>query len=463
MSTARQQANVLADLLRREHHALAEFLVALAQFDRERRWEDLGHASLFAFLVKDLGLSNGAAAYRRAAVELVQRFPQVLEPIRDGRLCLTTVFELSKVLTGENASEVLPRFFGTSRRDAKNVVAELAPEPAPTRTVVTAVAAATLPLVAPTGRLADQVRANSEYAPRQGPDAQCIAAAPAPTVVEPKTAEVSRVHITVPRRLLEKLATARDALSHSHPKASDADILEAGLDLIIERHRKRRGIGCKPRKGAASATATAAAPAPASAPASAPAPASSCVSPPPRRSRRSRHVPADVWRAVWERDRGRCAWPLESGGVCGSTHRVELDHVDGFALGAGTTVDACRLLCRAHQLVSARRLYGDDLMDRYLGPKGGGCSEPTASYRAASVRRLGRGNDVVEMTVSPGVRAKAGGEEARAEELGSAGPVLQQPEPATASPARSATPARPRRRGPRRARSRARRIGGCTR
>jgi hypothetical protein len=31
MSFARQQANVLADLLRREHHALAEFLVALAQ------------------------------------------------------------------------------------------------------------------------------------------------------------------------------------------------------------------------------------------------------------------------------------------------------------------------------------------------------------------------------------------------------------------------------------------------
>jgi hypothetical protein len=389
MSTARQQANVLVELLRREHHALAEFLVALAHFDRERRWEELDHASLFAFLVKDLGLSNGAAAYRRAAVELVQRFPQVLEPIRDGRLCLTTVFELSKVITGENASEVLPRFFGTSRRDAKNVVAELAPEPAPTRTVVTAVtavAAATLPLTAPTGRLADQVRATSEHAPRQGSHAQCIVAAPAPTVVEPKTAELSRVHLTVPRRLLEKLATARDALSHSHPRASDADILEAGLDLVIERHRKRRGIGCKPRKrGAPGPSAASASAAAAAAPASASASASSCVSPPPRRSKRSRHVPADVWRAVWERDRGRCAWPLEGGEVCGSTHRMELDHVDGFALGAGTTVDACRLLCRPHQLVSARRLYGDDLMDRYLGPKGGGCSEPTASYRAASV------------------------------------------------------------------------------
>jgi hypothetical protein len=380
MSTARQQANDLLALLRRERDALADFLVALAHFDHERRWEELDHASLFAFLVKDLGLSNGAAAYRRAAVELVQRFPEVLEPIRDGRLCITTVFELSKVITGENASEVLPRFFGTSRRDAKNVVAELAPEPAPTRTVVTAAAPAALPLAAPTGRLADQVRANSEPAPRQGPDDRCNRV-PAPTVVEPKTAELSRVHLTVPRRLLEKLAAARDALSHSHPRAGDAEILEAGLDLIIERHRKRRGIGCKPRKAAekpAAPAASAASAAPAASP-------DSCVSPPPPRSKRSRHVPAPVWRAVWERDGGRCVWPLESGGVCGSTRRVELDHVDGFALGAGTTAEECRLLCRPHQVVSARRLYGDDLMDRYLGPKGGSCSESVAGYGPAGV------------------------------------------------------------------------------
>src|SRR5512146_1053366 len=144
MSPARQLANVLADLLRRERHALAEFLAALADFDRRRAWEDLGHATLFAFLVKDLGLSNGAAAYRNTAVDLVRRFPQVLEAIRAGRLCVTTVFELAKVLTEENAAEVLPRFFGLSRREAQEVVAELAPQPAPVRTVVTAVAAPAL-------------------------------------------------------------------------------------------------------------------------------------------------------------------------------------------------------------------------------------------------------------------------------------------------------------------------------
>ena len=90
---------------------------------------------------------------------------------------------------------------------------------------------------------------------------------------------------------------------------------------------------------------------------------------------------AEVWRSVWKRDHGCCAWPLENGGVCGSTRQVELDHVDGWALGADTTIDECRLLCRFHQDVSARRLYGDDLMNRYTRPKGGTCSEPVAVYQ----------------------------------------------------------------------------------
>jgi hypothetical protein len=326
MSSARQQADLLVELLRREHRALAEFLSALAAFDRTRGWAELGHASLFAFLVKDLGLSNGAAAYRKAAVELAQRFPEVLEHLRSGALCITTVFELSKVVTEENALEVIPRFFGASRRDAKNVVAELAPEPAPQRTVVTAVLAPPLApakLAPSAGRPADHLRANSEPATQEVQGPQGNLAAP-PTVVEPKTAELSRVHVTVPRRLLEKLAAAKDALSHSNPNATDAEVLEVGLDLIIARHRKRRGIGAEPRK-------------PAPAPEVTSAPEATLAAPPSPTPRRSRRVPAEVWRAVWARDGGHCVWPLEDGGVCGSTHKLQLDHIDGWALGGETT------------------------------------------------------------------------------------------------------------------------------
>src|SRR5512146_2569346 len=140
MSTAREDTVRLVDLLSREHHALADFLVALATFDRERRWVELGYTSLFYFLTRELGLPNGPAFYRKTAAELLQRFPDLVEPVRDGRLNLSTVVELSKVITPENRGEVVPRFFGASKRGAKEVVAEIRPVPAPAlRTVVTLV------------------------------------------------------------------------------------------------------------------------------------------------------------------------------------------------------------------------------------------------------------------------------------------------------------------------------------
>jgi hypothetical protein len=188
--------------------------------------------------------------------------------------------------------------------------------------------------------------------------------------VEPLDAKLARVHMTVPRRLLEKLEAARDALSHSHPGASRDEIIEAGLDLLLERAAKRRGLVKNPRKSAPAPEAT-----------SSDAPAAERATSPSSKPR-SRYVPADVRRAIWKRDQGNCQWPVDGGGICGATYQVEIDHIDGFALGAATTVEECRLLCRPHQDVSARELYGDALMDHYTARNGDRCSEPAAIYFA---------------------------------------------------------------------------------
>src|SRR6266498_4177927 len=127
MTSARDLSARLADLLHRERAALGEFLVALADFDRKRLWVELGHASLFYFLHRELGLSSGAAFYRKTAAELIQRFPDIVDPLRDGRLCMTSVVELAKVLTPENREDVLPRFSGVSKSGAKAVSAALRP------------------------------------------------------------------------------------------------------------------------------------------------------------------------------------------------------------------------------------------------------------------------------------------------------------------------------------------------
>ncbi len=136
MISAREHTAHLAQLLSRERSAMADFLVALAGFDEARQWLELGYASLFDFLHRELGLSKGAAHYRKVGAGLVQKFPEIVEPLRDGRLCVTSLVEVAKVLTAENAKEVLPRFFHASRREAAAVAAEIRPAAAPPRRVV---------------------------------------------------------------------------------------------------------------------------------------------------------------------------------------------------------------------------------------------------------------------------------------------------------------------------------------
>ncbi len=342
MTNARDLTAQLADLLRREHAAMADFLVALADFDRQRLWLELGHSSIFYFLHRELGLSKGAAHYRKTAAELVQRFPEIVEPLRDGKL-FTSIVELAKVLTPENRREILPKFFQRSRREAMALAAALNPaKAAPRREVVTAVRAApavaraeTVKLPAPPAR-ADPVVQPVEPRPTVSPT-ETLAPAPSRPArrdgAEPLTAELSRLHVTVSRRFLEKLEAARAALSHARPGATAEEILEAGLDLLLERQAKRKGMTEKPRKES--------------------------------RSAKSDTLPAHVKRQVWIRDGGRCQWPVDSGGVCGSTLRVEFDHVVPRARGGPSTVDGVRLLCRFHNDLAARRAFGDDWMNRF--------------------------------------------------------------------------------------------------
>ena len=300
MTTARDLSAQLSDLLTRERSALGAFLVALADFDRRRLWLELGHSSLFYFLHRELGLSKGAAFYRKTAAELIQRFPEIVEPLRDGRLCLTSVVELRKVLTPENRADVLPRFFQLSKQEAKAVSAALRPhESVPLREMVTALRA---PVVAPvlslpsrtapeTGGPAEMSRlVHPDEPPRCTPNSAPmppVSVSPPRTSVEPLTADLSRMHVTVSSRLLAKLEAKTD------------------------------------------------------------------------------HVPAHVKRAVWKRDGGRCQWPVHGGGVCGSTHQVELDHIVPRGRGGPPTIENTRCLCRVHNQYAARQVYGDAWMDLF--------------------------------------------------------------------------------------------------
>ena len=90
----------------------------------------------------------------------------------------------------------------------------------------------------------------------------------------------------------------------------------------------------------------------------------------PRPAKNPGHVTAAVKRAVWSRDDGKCQCPLDSGGTCGSTTRLEIDHVVPRARGGASTVENCRLACAAHNMLAARQVYGDDWMDQFTNRTG---------------------------------------------------------------------------------------------
>jgi 5-methylcytosine-specific restriction endonuclease McrA len=151
--------------------------------------------------------------------------------------------------------------------------------------------------------------------------------------VEPLTAELRRLHLTVSRRFLQKLEAVRTARSHASAGATVEALLEEALDLLLEREVKRRTAATER-------------------PLAVPRPAAEGA------------ITAEVRREVWARDGGRCQWPLEAGGVCGSTWQVEIDHVRPKGRGGPPTAANLRLLCRAHNAESARRAYGADFVAR---------------------------------------------------------------------------------------------------
>jgi hypothetical protein len=153
------------------------------------------------------------------------------------------------------------------------------------------------------------------------------------------TATASRMHVTVSREFLVLLKKAKAGQSHVQPGASDEEVLTAALELLIEKQTRRKAC-----------------------------------------------VPAKVKREVVKRDKGECQWNLADGGVCGATVRLEIDHVVPRSKGGPSTVENCRILCRAHNIEAARQVYGDAHMDLFThrGTPGGAplVREDAAAYEA---------------------------------------------------------------------------------
>ncbi len=320
----------------RERTATTVVLAHIAEVDARRLYAPAGYPSMFSYCVGELHLSEDAAFKRIRAARTAREFPAIFAALADGRLHLAAVVLLTPYLSAGSADELIVAATHRSKTEIEQLLAKRFPQP-DVLTLVTAIpqpsgASSAEPLTPERAEPATtQVAAEREN--RQ------LAPGPVETVVDvarlkPLAPQRFALQFTIGQSAHDKLRYAQELLSHQLPFGDIAEIFERALDLLIPALERRKFAATdKPRNGA------------------------NCS-----RSG-SRHIPAQVRRAVWQRDGGQCTYVSASGKRCPARRLLEFDHADPVARGGRASVSGIRLRCRAHNQLEAERAFGAGFME----------------------------------------------------------------------------------------------------
>ena len=316
----------------------AQLIAHIAEFIARKLFLEDGYASMYHYCVGELRMSEDIACRRIRAARAARRFPLIFPALADGRIHLTAVSLLAPHLTEENAEELLASAFHKTKREIQLLLAARFPQPdLPTFMASLGVAPAA-PVTAPCPPVA------------QGPPpvlaAQAVelatqpvhSSAPAridvpPPRVTPLAPGRFGWQLTVSQETQDLLGAVQELLG---PDIRPGD-LEAVLNFALRAARQQLAQ----RKFAASERPRAAHR---------------------RANKNGRHLPAEVRRAVWQRDGGQCTFTSDTGRRCEERRGLQFDHIDPYARGGEASIGGIRLLCRAHNQYEAERTLGAEFM-----------------------------------------------------------------------------------------------------
>ena len=306
-------------LAARERAATAELVAHLAELDARKLYLPAGYNSMFAYCCEALSLSEDAAYNRIEVARATRRFPVVLDLLTEGAVTLTAAKLLARHLTEDNHAAVLQSARGLRTSEVEKLVAALSPRPdAPTvirRLAAVSVAAPIPPtLAAPISPIL------------AAPPVPAPPVAPAPVPPSPPATftalapERYKMQVTISGEALDLLEMAKDLLRHALPTGDVAAVLERALKaLVAEQLKKKFADTDRPQRSRGTAAG-------------------------------SREVAAEVRRAAYLRDRGRCAFVGTGGRRCNERAFVEFHHLRPFAHDGPATVENIELRCRAHNV-----------------------------------------------------------------------------------------------------------------
>src|SRR5215813_6342561 len=113
----------LAHQLAAERGPTIATIFLIAEIDRRKTYVESGYSSTWDYLRRVHQQSDTMIHYRLTCARAVNCFPQVIELLRDGRLCMTTLAKLMEVMNEANCGALLAEALGKSKREAERIVA----------------------------------------------------------------------------------------------------------------------------------------------------------------------------------------------------------------------------------------------------------------------------------------------------------------------------------------------------
>ena len=280
----------LKELVAAEKKNVAAQIALLKEIKQRNLTLELGYPSLMAFCEEELGLTKDQAWKRSQAAGAVEKEPELFHMLATGKTNLSALAVVAPKITEQTKGQILEFIPQKSKREVEAFASTLR---------------------------------------RDG--------------TRERRPQTVRRSFDLTLKTEDKLKQAARLLRQNNPDITEADVLDAALELLLEKRdparKAERAMARAEKKAVTSVPKDRKTQSKQTAPGQA------------ERSNRelSRYVPAKIRHRIYAPlTEARCSFVGANGRRCSATHGLHIDHIKPYALGGSHSPENLRLMCPAH-------------------------------------------------------------------------------------------------------------------
>lgn len=369
-------------IVKNEKETTTLLILHLSEIDKRGLYAKEGFSSLFSYCIERFHFSEEAAYRRIQAARLSQKFPQILELLEEGKVNLTTINLISPHLTADNKDQLLKEIQLKSKRGVEKIIATHFPALDDGKDIIRKLPRHNERKMESKEEMKESVTFAGEGSlPNLKADLpqmpsllvlnmnqRAFQSVKKPDEIKPIATNRVKIEFRAEESVAEMIERARQLLRHKYPDGRLEDIFREVLGLFLDKKDPERRIqrierkireveGEKALNRTHKAIDEGAIPLPAS---------EEKITlnnvkgkaKPHKHKISTRYISQPMKLEIWKRDGGQCTFVSKNGSRCNERGMLELDHVEPWALGGGSTLENLRLLCRTHNQWRARQTFG---------------------------------------------------------------------------------------------------------